>query len=173
MPDSLSIEVREINEEVLYTCDPITAISSKDICILKEKAALNPGKRVRLCAHLSTEDAFHNMLIVLVKGCFIPPHKHQNRAESFHIIEGRLRVIIFDMDGQVKKVITMGDYSSGDPFFYRLSEDLYHTVIPLSDTVVFHESTNGPFDPQNTSFPSWSVSTAGLESIEPTVLLKQ
>ena len=173
MPDNLSVEIREINEEVFYTCDPITAVSSKDIRILKEKAAVNPRKRVRLCAHLSTEDVFHNMLIVLVKGCFIPPHKHKNRAESFHIIEGKLRVIIFDNDGQVKKLITMGDYSSGDPFFYRLSEDLYHTVIPLSDTVVFHESTNGPFDPQNTSYPSWKVSGVDLENIEPTLLLSR
>ncbi|MFT5317508.1 MAG: cupin fold WbuC family metalloprotein, partial [Chlamydiales bacterium] len=85
-PDNLSVKVREENEEVLYTCDPITSITSKDISILKEKAATNPGKRLRLCAHLSTEDAFHNMLIVLVKGCFIRPHKHKNRAESFHII---------------------------------------------------------------------------------------
>jgi cupin fold WbuC family metalloprotein len=168
MHNSLSVKVKEISEEVLYTCDPITSVTSKDIDILKKMASMNPGHRIRLCTHLSPEDDCHNMLITLVKGCYISPHKHRDKAESFHIIEGRLRVVIFDDMGNIKRVINMGDYSSGETFFYRLSEDSFHTVIPLSETVVFHESTSGPFDIQNTTYPDWDFSHSDLQKIDPT-----
>lgn len=37
------------------------------------------------------------MLIVMAKGSYIRPHKHKNKSESFHIIEGLLDVIVFDL----------------------------------------------------------------------------
>lgn len=156
MPLELSINTTQVNEEVLFTIDPITKVSSSDIEILKARASGNRRRRVRLCVHRSINDSLHEMLIVHVRDAYVQPHKHLNKSESYHIIEGKLRIVVFDESGGVVEVINMGHYSSGDTFFYRISENYFHTVIPLSDFVVFHETTNGPFRREDTLFAPWA-----------------
>jgi len=144
-----------VSEEVLYTTEPITSVSRSDIALLKSMAMKNTRKRIRLCAHPDTDDPLHEMIIVHARGAYIRPHKHPGKSESFHIIEGRLKVVIFEEDGGIRDVLRMG--KSGDQIlYYRLSESLFHTVIPLSRTAVFHETTNGPFRRGNAVFAPWS-----------------
>lgn len=150
------MNIKKINDEVFYTCDGITKISNSEIEFLKNNASGNRRKRVRLCCHRDTENLVHEMLVVLAKGTYIRPHKHLNKSESFHIIAGNLKVIIFEDSGGISEVIPMGDYSSTYVFYYRLSEDFFHTVIPVSEFVVFHESTQGPFRAKDTLFASWA-----------------
>ncbi len=152
----IQISVTEINEEVLFTCNAITKVSRRDIEFLKAKASRNRRKRVRLCAHRSIEDPVHEMLIVHSKGTYVRPHKHPDKSESFHIIEGKLKIVIFNESGDILEVINMGDHPSEDAFFYRLSESYFHTVIPISDLVVFHETTDGPFRGDHTVFAPWA-----------------
>lgn len=150
------MNIKEINEEVLYTQGDITCITAEDIASLKDRAAHNPRKKVRLCSHKNVKDLLHEMLIVHTKGTYVRPHKHINKSESFHIIEGLLNVVIFNDFGDIRQVVNMGDISSGRVVYYRLSESYFHTVIPLSDFVVFHETTNGPFRPEDAIFAAWA-----------------
>ena len=157
----------EINPEVLVTSDPITYISQKDIQWLKTKAADNPRKRIRLCAHLSVEDAVHEMLIVHTEITYNQPHKHPNKSESFHLIEGKLDIVVFDEAGEILETVNMGEYSTGAKFYWRLSESHYHMVIPRSDVVVFHEITSGPFDRATSFIPApWSPEDEDLAGQE-------
>ena len=50
----------------------------------------------------------------------------------------------------------MGDYGSDKTFIYRMGKSYFHTVIPLSETIVFHETTKGPFLKEETIFPDWA-----------------
>jgi len=150
------LEFVKINDEVLYTTEPVTQVNADDIARLKEMAKANPRRRVRLCGHLDAEDRLHEMLIVHSRGNYVPPHRHPGKSESFHIVEGALAVIVFTDGGEVTDVVRMGPPGSGDAFFYRLSEVRYHTVIPMSDMVVFHETTNGPFRREEMEFAPWA-----------------
>jgi len=96
------------------------------------------------------------MLIVHEKSCYVRPHKHIGKIESFHIIEGQADVILFDEDGNIKKVISMGDYSTGLKFYYRMPPNNYHTLLIKSDVLIFHEVTNGPFRSEDTIFAKWA-----------------
>jgi len=166
------IKATEVNEEVFITSDSIAKVSQKDIEWLKAKALSNVRERVRLCTHQSVEDAVHEMLIVHTKGTYIRPHKHPNKSESFHIIEGALDIVVFDDTGGILEVVNMGEYSSGDQFFWRLSESHFHTVIPRTDIVVFHETTSGPFVRATSNVPApWSPNEGDLVSIEPYALV--
>mgnify|MGYP006164128421 CR=1 FL=1 len=140
------INATKLNDEVYVTQDDITKVDRSDIEWLKAQAAKNPRERVRLCTHLDVNDAVHEMLIVHTKGTYVRPHKHPGKTESFHLIEGALDIVIFEDSGEIMEHIRMGDFTTGNRFFWRLSSSLYHTVIPRSDTVVFHETTSGPFD---------------------------
>ncbi len=147
---------KAINEEVLYTMDAFTNVNGGDIELLKAKASKNPRKRIRFCAHKDTNDTLHEMIIVHSKGAYVRPHKHVNKSESFHMIEGKIKIVIFENDGEIKETILLGDPSSGEVFFFRISESFFHTVISLSETVVFHETTNGPFIKEDTIFAEWA-----------------
>jgi cupin fold WbuC family metalloprotein len=151
------------SDEVYRTAGDITKVSSREIAFLKSVAALNERKRVRLCAHPDSSDRIHEMLIVHAKAAYVPPHKHINKSESFHIIEGLLKVFLFDEDGVVVDTIEMGEPISGRPFFYRLSSFRYHSVLPESEFVVFHEVTNGPFDRKDMVIAPWAPAEDDLE----------
>ena len=146
----------EVNEEVLYTLDSITKINKGDLEFLKAKAASNHRKRIRLCVHPDVEDGLHEMLIIHTKGNYVRPHKHTNKSESFHIIEGELKVIIFDEKGTVLEILKMGSFRTEKTFFFRISENHYHTIIITSDCAVIHETTNGPFKKEETIFAPWA-----------------
>ena len=147
---------KKINDEVYYTQDIITKVDRKDIDFLKSLASQNKRKRVRLCTHKDTNDLVHEMLIVHALNCYVPPHKHLNKSESFHIIEGALKIILFDDDGEITEIIRIGDHASGGVLYYRLSESFFHTVLPSTEWVVFHEVTKGPFDRDETVFAPWA-----------------
>lgn len=144
------------NEEVYRSSGPVTVVTREDIVFLKQQAAVNRRGRVRLCAHPNSEDRLHEMLIVHSRSAYVPPHRHMNKSESFHLIEGLLTVFIFDEDGKIKEVIPMGDPGSGRAFYYRLSSNRYHTIWPESEYVVFHEVTNGPFDRKESMSAPWA-----------------
>ena len=50
----------------------------------------------------------------------------------------------------------MGNYRSGDVFYYRMNNELIHTLIIKSPYVIFHETSLGPFKKKNTKFANWS-----------------
>ena len=146
------------SDEVYRTRGTLAKVTGEDIAFLKERAAENERKRVRLCAHPDSTDLLHEMLIIHVRNVYVPPHKHINKSESFHIVEGRLSVFLFDNEGRITETIRMGDVGSGRVFYYRLSSSQYHSVLPESEFVVFHEVTNGPFYRQDMIFAPWAPS---------------
>lgn len=156
---------REESPEVLYSQGDVTVLSMKDTGMLKSKASGNERKRMRICTHASHLDPLHEMLICLGRGSYIQPHRHVDKFESFHVVEGLLSVLLFTNDGEVSQVITLGDYASGYPFYYRLSSSLYHTVVIHSEYALFHEVTNGPFKPNDTEYPTWAPSQDDSNSI--------
>lgn len=150
------IRFREHNPEVLYVSDPIVQVDRADIEAMVARAEQNPRRRIRLCAHKDTSDTLHEMLIVHTRETYVRPHKHLAKSEAFHVISGTVDVVLFDEAGQIVVVVPMGDYTSGRKFYYRLADSLYHTLLIHSDRMVFHEITNGPFDPADTMFAPWS-----------------
>ena len=151
-----AINTRRFNEEVLFAAEPTVLVSSQDMGSLKEEAAGNRRKRVRLCAHNEIEDNLHEMFIIHAKDTYVRPHKHRGKIESFHVIEGTVDLVVFDDQGNIERVSQMGDYLSGLPFYHRISEPAFHTLLITSDVLAFHEVTNGPFDRADLIFPPWS-----------------
>jgi cupin fold WbuC family metalloprotein len=150
------MRTKPFNSEVLYPDEPIVQVAQADVAWLKAQAEQTERKRIRLCAHKNVDDSLHEMLIVHTRDTYVRPHKHLDKSESFHVIEGWVDVVLFDDDGEITDVIQMGDYSSGYCFYYRIADPRYHTLLIHSDVLVFHETTNGPFSRSQTAFASWS-----------------
>lgn len=150
------MRTKVFNKEVLYSDESVVKVNYQDIKQLKEQAELNERKRIRLCTHKNIEDRIHEMLIIHTKDIYVRPHKHIDKSESFHVIEGVADVVIFDPAGKVTEVIQMGGYSSTHTFYVRISSSNYHMLIIRSDFLVFHETTNGPFRKTDTIFAPWA-----------------
>jgi cupin fold WbuC family metalloprotein len=144
------------NPEVWIANTGIARVDAHNLRTLKTQASANPRQRARICAHRSPEDRLHEMLIVLTRNVYIRPHKHLGKTESFHVIEGSARVVFFDDSGAISEVVDLGDATSGRCFYFRLDDPRYHTQIITSDHLVFHETTNGPFDRNQTVFAPWA-----------------
>ncbi len=152
--------------EVLLTPEKIVSIGKDDLVVIKENALKSQKLRSRICIHKSSSDKLHEMLLTLQKGSYVRPHKHINKAESFHIIQGTGFIIIFDDESRIHDVTQLGDYNSGKIFYYRLDAPFYHMVIVTSDELVFHETTTGPFNKEDTIFPSWSPNEDDIREIK-------
>lgn len=148
--------IETANEEIFYSIGKLVEINRDDIDWLVSRAKQNCRKRARICAHLHPSDSLHEMLIVHTRGSYIRPHKHTNKSESFHVIDGEADILIFDDDGKLEHIVPMGQHSSRKHFYYRLNNFSYHTLIIHSDIFVFHETTNGPFRPEDTLFAPWA-----------------
>jgi cupin fold WbuC family metalloprotein len=165
LPD-LSRKYRFQNAEVIYSDLDIVTASRPDIEHLERLSAANPRNRIRLCTHNSPDDQLHEMLIVHERSAYVRPHKHPGKSESMHVISGRVDVVFFDDAGEVTQVIEMGDYASGRPFYDRVERPIFHTLIIRSDVLVFHETTNGPFQPGATVFPDWAPDGSDVAAAE-------
>lgn len=156
---------RTVNPEVLYSDAAITVVDRSDVALFKQRSSLNPRKRIRLCAHGAPEDRLHEMLIVHERSAYVRPHKHLAKTESTHIIEGLVDVVLFKGDGRIERIIRMGDYASGQPFYFRVETAVFHTLIIRSDVLVFHETTNGPFERKDTVFAPWAPADADVNAV--------
>jgi len=149
------------NDEVFYTDRSVITIGLAELDFLKAAAAANPRRRARLCAHPDTADVLHEMVIVHMGGTYVQPHKHLGKSESFHVVEGELTVFLFSDDGALTDTIELGAPGSSRSFYYRQSTPVFHSVLPESDVVVFHEVTNGPFRPEECLFAPWAPAEDG------------
>lgn len=146
-------------------------VDQKLIDELKSMSKELNGADLRLCLHSDISDTFHEMIILQHYGRYYPPHKHRDKGESYHIIEGELGALVFDDEGVVTASTVLG--RSGQ-IIYRVGENTFHTVLPLSDFVIYHESKSGPFVRETDSiFPDWApdgkdipASTAFREKLE-------
>lgn len=162
-------QLKKINDEIYYATESVVLLNRSTVEWLKERALSNPSKKARVCAHHSAEDKVHEMLIALQKGYYVRPHRHHDKSESYHIIEGCLDVILFDEAGNICQVVELGEQHSAKNFYYRLAEPLFHSLIIYSDMVVFHETTRGPFHQEDTEYAEWA-SAESSEQFEKEVL---
>ena len=99
-------------------------------------------KDIRICLHNDRENNLHNMINLIYKKEENIPHKHINKSESYHIIEGRMIISIFDDKGIITDECLL---DKNDTFLFRVGRDTFHTTVSETEFVIFHETRPGPF----------------------------
>jgi len=145
-----------VHDEVLYTCQDPTFVSAADIAAFKEMAKSNRRQRIRLCTHPDPKAPLHEMLIVMGRDSYVKPHRHLDKAESLHVIEGEATAIFFTDGGDIEQRVKLGPYGSGRHFYYRIDQSRFHTLLIETEWLVFAEATLGPFDTTRSVFAPWA-----------------
>lgn len=156
------MEVTEFNPEVYFAKDKFVHIRTSDLDFLKQAAERSPRCRARVCAHKNPEDRLHEMIVVAKNGIYFIPEKHIVKSESYHIIEGSADVVVFDEAGSLVTVVQLGTPLSGLPFYYRMFDHLYHTLIIRSPYLIYHETATGPFSKADTVIAPWAPAEGDL-----------
>lgn len=147
-----------MNKFVLQNKKDLVFFNKNIVNKIKNMALKNQKKRARICIHKSLKNKTNEMIIALNKKSFIAPHIHPDgKSESYYVIEGKMNVYVFDKLGKVKKVIKMGNYNSGENFYYRMSKGFYHMPIATSNWCIYHEVYSGPFIKNiDVKYPNWA-----------------
>lgn len=145
-------------QNVFHNDQGYIGVGSEWIERLKKVALKSPLRRSRLCLHRSDDDLLHEMIIVLARDCIFKPHKHEAKSKSYHMIQGRMAFIMFADDGTPSRTTLLAPSGQQGTVYFRMSEPIYHAVLPLDEMVVYHETTNGPFKPGGATVAPWAPS---------------
>jgi len=136
-------------------------IDSDVVTELRDISEQNKGANVRICLHDSPLSKHHDMVILERKSKYYRPHKHKDKGEAFHIIDGKMAIFVFDYNGNVidSVILLKGD-------IYRIEAGQYHSVMPVTDVVIYHENKPGPFLGDDDSvFPDWAPNGANDDEV--------
>jgi cupin fold WbuC family metalloprotein len=123
---------------------------------LKQHARETPNRQARLCLHRSPDELLQQMVIVFHRDAVIPPHRHRNKVESYHLIFGDLDIVLFNDDGRPTQLVRMGDFAGGKTHIYRQELPVWHSVVVGSEYAAIHEITNGPFRAEERELAPWA-----------------
>jgi cupin fold WbuC family metalloprotein len=150
------LRMKQLAEEVYVADEPIVSVGRKEMDFLKAKVNETRRKRVRLCAHPTTENTLHEMFVVYMDMTYVKPNLHLGKDESLHILEGEADFIFFDDKGKITEIIPLGSYHSGRQFYCRVPASAWHTIVMRSERLVIHEVTPGPFVRSDTVWAPWA-----------------
>ena len=109
-------------------------------------------KDIRICLHTKKNAKHHDMIILQQQKNFYSPHKHLRKGETYHIIKGSMACVLFSEKGKINSICKL---KKNDIF--RTPINKFHTMMPLSKFVIYHESKTGPFLKNKDSvFSKWS-----------------
>lgn len=105
-------------------------------------------EKYRICLH-QNEQSNTQENIVFTKGFnYFRTHRHPRKVwESYNVIKGRLNVYLLNNEGKLIKKIYLQKNSNNSklPFYYKLSESIFHLVLPISKETVWQEVTSGQY----------------------------
>ncbi len=120
-------------------------IDDKVLNALSENAKQSPRLRMNLNLHDSLEDKVQRPLNALEPGTILPIHRHLRTDETYLLIRGHLKVLIYNnlkvLIDEVELRNTEGKYGVSIP------AGTWHTVEVLESGTVILEIKEGPYAP--------------------------
>lgn len=123
--------------------------------LLRQLAEADGRSNVRLCLHQSPADDFHDMVILeWPRRRYYRPHRHPEKGETIHLIEGEAAVLVFDDRGALQSGRRL---AADGTKLVRIGAGCWHTLLPLSHPVLYHEAKKGPFlGEADAEYPAWA-----------------
>lgn len=146
------------SESVARVVDPVSSVSKKQVAVIKNLAFKSKLRRSRICFHEDNNAFLQEMHICVNPDSYIRPAKHLTKVESLLVLQGLAKLFLFCDEGYIEKIIDLGPYGTDRTHYYRLNVPIFHTLLIETETFLFHEVTEGPFDQDQTEPASWSPS---------------
>lgn len=114
---------------------------------LSAEASASPRGRKNLNFHAADDFPAHRLLNAIEPGSYVMPHRHLdlNKDETMIALRGRLGVVLFDEDGEVRLTVVLEP--GGEACGIDIPHGVYHSVLGCEPGTVMFESKAGPFRP--------------------------
>lgn len=146
----------ELSPAVEVATTPFVIIDDTLIDRTLARARNSPRRRARVLLHPRREDSLHEMLIALPRESCDVPHINFKSGKSFHVMQGEMSLMLFADDGSEVLPCRLGASLIPLRRMIRLNRPCWHTIVPLTDYVVFIETIIGPFT--GNRFADWAPS---------------
>lgn len=110
------------------------------------QAKESPRLRMNYNLHEHLDDKVHRFFNAMEPGTIIPIHRHRDTAETFMLVRGKMRIVLFDDNRNIiEDEILSGDNHN---FGIHIPVGVWHWVEFLEPDTVTFEVKEGPYVPR-------------------------
>ncbi len=109
------------------------------------EARRSPRLRMNYNFHQSLDEKCHRFLNAMEVGTVVPIHHHVTKDESFILLRGRVRVNIYNDQGEVTESVELSPAEGR--YGVDIPRNTWHAVESLEPGSVIFEVKEGPFVP--------------------------
>ena len=96
---------------------------------------INKNVNCRVCIHKTKKASMHSMIVLINSKNEFKIHKHSKTSEIYQLIEGSIKINLFNNNKKIKSVIMK---KKGEIF--SVLKNQLHIVVPVSNIAIFHET---------------------------------
>ena len=111
---------------------------------VSSQAKASPRLRMNYNFHKSLDDKCHRMLNALEPGTDIPIHRHPQKAETFVILKGKVKVATYNNKGELQDFAIL--CQENGLYGVNIPKNVWHTIEAIESSMLF-ECKEGPFVP--------------------------
>ena len=112
---------------------------------VSKQAKESPRLRMNYNLHEKLTDSTHRFFNAMEPGTVVPIHRHQNCAETFILVRGSMRVVLYDDDRNVIEDTILS--AGGDNYGIHIPKGVWQWVDILESGTVTFEVKEGPYEP--------------------------
>lgn len=112
---------------------------------VSRKAKENQRLRMNYNFHTSPEAGAQRLLNALEPGTELPIHRHTHTAETYLVIRGKIKVLLYNDMKQITDTVAL-DPSQGN-YGVNIPIGQWHTLEVLASGTVIFEVKDGPYTP--------------------------
>lgn len=112
---------------------------------VSSQAKESPRLRMNYNLHEHLDDKVHRFFNAMEPGTEVPIHRHQYTAETFMLVRGKMRVVLYDDDKNVieDSILSTENGNNG----VHIPVGVWHWVEVLEPNTVTFEVKEGPYVP--------------------------
>jgi cupin fold WbuC family metalloprotein len=137
----------------------VQPIDARLIAGLVEQARSAPRRRVNYNLHRTPAEDPNRFLNVMLEGTYIAPHRHLEvpKPELFLVLEGLVRLFVFDDAGAVESRWDIGPGATEGRVGIDIAPGVWHTLAVLTPYAAMLEVKPGFYDPAtDKQFAPWA-----------------
>lgn len=142
--------------ETIIADSTIPQIEGSMVHDLRLAALASQRGRARLCLHRDHDETVQQMLIAISDAAYIQPHRQQQNAKSYVLLDGSMAVAFFDERGRLVERLNMSPFGGSSTSIIRFQANQWHTVASLTEMSIYLEIAAGPYVPKRTEFADWA-----------------
>ena len=112
---------------------------------ISKQAKDSPRLRQNYNFHESLDDNVQRMLNALEPGTIMPLHRHRNTDETYFLIRGGLKVLMYNDNKELIDSAILNE--SNGRYGVHIRKGHWHTIEVLEENTVIFEVKEGPYRP--------------------------